>query len=83
MWQSVRKVHITETTFAMIKDLHLIVCGGNRVSQVEQFIVEDTTFEVVKGRGTALVLNEVTDASIARSSFLSNAHTSTFENYHN
>ena len=46
----------------------------NRVNQVEQFIVEDIIFEGVKGRGTALVLNEVTNASIARSSFLSNVH---------
>ena len=55
----------------------------NRVSQVEQFIVEDTIFEGVEGRGTALVLNQVTDASIARSSFLSNVHASTFENHNN
>ena len=35
----------------------------------------------MEGRGTALVLNEVTDASIARSLFLSNTHSSMFE-YH-
>ena len=58
----------------MIRDLHFIGCGGNRVSQVEQFIVEDTIFEGMEGRGTALTLNEVTDASIVRSSFLSNTH---------
>ena len=75
------RFNISETTYAMIKDLHFVGCGGNRVSQVEQFIVEDTIFEGVEGRGTALVLNRVTDASIARSSFLSNVHASTFE-YH-
>ena len=54
----------------MIKDLHFVGCGGNRVGQVEQFILEDTIFEGVEGSpGTALVLNEVTDASIAPSSF--------------
>ena len=73
------RFNISETTFVMTKDLHFIGCGGNRVSQVEQFIVEDTIFEGVEGRGTALVLNEVTDANIARSSFLSNVHASTFE----
>ena len=72
---------ISETTFAMIKDLHFVGCGGNRVSQVEQFRVEDTIFEGVEGRGTALVLNQVTDASITRSSFLSNVHASTFEHH--
>ena len=75
------RFNISETTFAMIKDLHFVGCGGNKVSQVEQFIVEDTIFEGVEGRGTALMLNEVTDASIARSSFLSNIHASIFEDH--
>ena len=60
------RFNIIEITFATIKDLHFIGCGGNRVSQVEKFIVEDTIFEGVEGRGTALVLYEVTDASITR-----------------
>ena len=63
----------------MIKDLHFIGCGGNRVSQVEQFIVEDTIFEGLEGRGTALVLYAVTAASISNSSFVFNTHGSTFE----
>ena len=58
------RFNISETTFTMIKDLHFIGCGGNRVSQVEQFIVEDTIFEGMEGRGTALMLNEVTDAIV-------------------
>ena len=69
---------IRKMTFVTIKDLHFIGCGGNRVSQVEQFKVEDTIFEGVESRGTALVLNEVTDASITRSSFLSNIRDTTF-----
>ena len=48
----------------MIKDPHFIGCGCNGASQVEQFIVEDTIFEGVEGRGTTLVLKEVIDASI-------------------
>ena len=75
------RFNISETTFAMIKGLHFVGCGGNRVSQVEQFVVEDTIFEGVEGRGTGLVLNQVTDASIAKSSFLSNVHASTFEHH--
>ena len=75
------KFNISETTFAMVKDLHFVGCGGNGVSQVEQFIVENTIFEGVEGRGTALVLNKVTNASITRSSFLFNVHASIFEHY--
>ena len=33
------RINISETTFTMIKDLHFIGCGGNRVSQVEQKII--------------------------------------------
>ena len=69
---------ISEITFATIKGLHFFGCGGNRVSQVEQFIVEDAIFEGVEGRGRALVLNEVT-ASITKSSFLSSTQGSIFD----
>ena len=48
------RLDISEIKFAVIKDLHFIGCGGNRVSHVEQFIVEDTIFEGVEGRGRAL-----------------------------
>ena len=48
---------------------------------MEKFTVEDSIFEGVEGRGTALVLNQVTDANIARSSFLSNTHGNTFEHH--
>ena len=72
---------ISETTFVTIQSLHFIGCGGNRVSQVEQFIVEDTIFQRVEGRGTALVLNKVNVGSITQSSFLSNTHGSTFEHH--
>ena len=75
------RFNISETTFATIKDLHFVGCGGNSVSQVEQFIVEDTIFEGVEGRGRALVLNEVTVANIARNSFLLNAHSSTLQHH--
>ena len=38
------RFNISETIFATIKGLHFIGCGGNRVSQVEHFIIEDTIF---------------------------------------
>ena len=75
------RFNISEITFVTIKDLHFVGCGGNKVSQVKQFIVEDTIFEGVEGRGRALVLNKVTDASIARSSFLSNTCGNRFFRY--
>ena len=75
------RFNIGETTFATVRGLHFIGCGGNRVSQVEQFIVEDTIFQGVEGRGKALVLNEVSAANIVRSSFLSNMHSSKFEHH--
>ena len=73
------RFNISETKFAVIKDLHLIGCGGNRVSQVKQLIVEDTIFQGVEGKSTALELNKVNDAN---SSFLSSRHSNPFINKH-
>ena len=36
---------INETTFASIRGLHFIGCGGNTVTQVDQFVLEDTIFQ--------------------------------------
>ena len=72
---------INETTFASIKGLHFIGCGGNTVTQVDRFMLEDTIFQGVEGRGTALVLNVVSNASIVRSAFLSNTDGTISEHY--
>ena len=69
---------ISETIFASIKDLYFIGCGGNRVSQVEQLVVEDTIFQGVEGRGTALILIDVIEAKIASTSCFSNAYSAMF-----
>ena len=67
------RFNISDITFAAIKGLHFIGCGGNIVSNVEQFIIEDTIFQgMQKGKGTALVLNKVSNTSIGQSYFLSN-----------
>ena len=65
---------VTETTFATIKGIHFIGCGGNTVTRVEELAVEDTIFQGVEGegRGTALVLNEVNFTEIRECSFISN-----------
>ena len=76
-----RRFDISETTFVSIRGLHFIGRGGNTVTQVDQFVIEDTIFQGVEGRGTALVLNVVSDASIVRSAFISNTNGSRFEHY--
>ena len=65
---------VNETTFAAIKGVHFIGCGGNTVTSVEELVVEDTIFQGVEGegRGTALVLNEVNFTKIRECSFISN-----------
>ena len=65
---------VNETTFAKIKGIHFIGCGGNTVTRVEELVVEDTIFQGVEGvgRGTALVLNEVNVTKIRECSFISN-----------
>ena len=65
---------VNETTFATIKALHFIGCGGNTVTRVEELVVEDTSFQGVEGegRGTALVLNEVNFTTIRECMFISN-----------
>ena len=72
---------INVTTFVSIMGLHFIGCGSNTVTQVKQFVLEDTIFQGVEGGGTALVLNVVSDASIVRSAFISNTNGSRFEHY--
>ena len=63
---------INATTFVEIKGFHFIGCGGNTVTNVSQFILEDTILQGVEGRGTALILNEVAAAKMVRSSFCLN-----------
>ena len=65
---------VNETTFVAIKGLHFIGCGGNTVTSVEKFNIENTIFQGVagEGRGTALVLREVNFIKITDCSFISN-----------
>ena len=68
------RFNVNETTFATIKGLHFIGCGGNTVTRVEELVVEDTIFQGVEGegRGTALVLNQVNFTKIRECMFISN-----------
>ena len=63
---------INTTTFASIKGLHFIGCGGSTVTHVQELIVEGATFQGDEGesRRAALVLTEVSSAKIVRSTFI-------------
>ena len=65
---------VNNITFVVIKGVHFIGCAGNTVTTVEELIVNDTMFQGVqnKGRGTALVLDKVTLATIIKCQFISN-----------
>ena len=65
---------VNETTFATIKALHFIGCGGNTVTSVKELVVEDTIFQGMEGegKGTALVLNQVNFTKIRECMFISN-----------
>ena len=65
---------ISEMTFVVIKNLQFIGCSGNGVIQVEELVIEDTIFQGVEDRGTALTLNNITTARISSSLFHSNTH---------
>ena len=72
---------ISNATSAGIQDLHFIGCGGNSVSQVKQFVVIETIFQGVEDRGTALVLNGVTNSIIVRCSFVRNTYGSLIKHH--
>ena len=64
-------MHFSQSQSIHITDLEFIGCGGNQVTQVEQFLVTDTTFEGQLNSGTALKLIGTT-AQIVSSAFVSN-----------
>ena len=68
------RFNISEMISVTIKNLYFIGCVSNRVSQVEKLIVKDTIFQGVEGKGTEIVLSNVTTACIAGSVFHSNTH---------
>ena len=75
------KFMINGITSALIRGLHFVGCGGNRVTMTKELTVEDTIFEgtefddtshtTFQGSGTALSLDNVNYAFINRSRFYS------------
>ena len=74
--QSVR-FEISNADNATIIGLHFVGCGGNVISQVNQFELQYSTFEGMEGTRTALILNDTTMASIVSCYFLNNTVGST------
>ena len=71
------KFMINETISVLIRGLHFVECGGNRITMIEELTVDETIFEgmevddnTFEGSGTALVLDNVNYASINRSEFI-------------
>ena len=69
--QSARFTFETINVVSM-RGLVLFGCVNNEVTKVEQFTLEDCTFQGQERNGTGLELNEVSTAYIMRSSFSSN-----------
>ena len=62
--------NISMTVFVSIKDMQFIGCGPNAIAHVRRFILKDSTFLILPWVGSQLMLNEVANASILRSSFV-------------
>ena len=67
------RFRISETISVSLKDLHFISCGSNSVSRVKWLTITGTTFQGVQNRNTVLELNEVSNATIVETCFLSNS----------
>ena len=64
-------IHFNQSQHIRITNLEFIGCGGNQVTHVEEFVIQDTTFKGKDNSGTALELIETT-AQIINSTFESN-----------
>lgn len=79
------RFEISNANFVSVNGMHFYGCGGNEVSQVVNFIVEDAIFQGVEADGkssSSLVINEVNNASIQRSIFISNTPSSNISEQH-
>ena len=66
------RFNISDTIFVSVKDLHFIGCGSNSVSRVKWLTITGSTFQDVHDVRTVLLLNEISNANIVKSFFLSN-----------
>ena len=63
---------ISVVTSVSINGLHFVGCGNNSVSQAMQLTIEDVIFQSVKDKSMVLVINDVDNANVVRSSFMHN-----------
>ena len=63
--------NVSETNFVLIQNLYFSGCGGDtlEITQVEQFYLQDIIFHGTVSQGRALVMNNVSTASISDSLF--------------
>ena len=73
-------IKISNTTFISMTGLYFVGCGGVSISNVSQFVIQDTTFQGKEGRRRLLSLHMVTDVIIADSSFFSNRYNTLADN---
>ena len=62
-------IQFSQSQYILITDLEFIGCGGNKVENVDEFVVQDAMFKGQENSGTALELTAVT-AQIINSTFL-------------
>lgn len=59
------------TMYVSIQDMQFIGCGPVAIAHVHRFLLIDSIFQILPWAGKQLMLNEVANASILRSSFIS------------
>ena len=64
---------ISDAMSVSIKGLNFIGCGSNEVSHVTWLTIADSIFERAENKSTVLVFNDIVNANIVRSFFLSNS----------
>ena len=64
-------MHFNQSQHIHISNLEFIGCGGNLVEHVQEFVVQDTTYEGQQNSGTALELINTT-AQIINGTFINN-----------
>ena len=71
---------ISGATTVSMWSLHFLGCGGNIVTQVNHFLLQDTIFQGLNG-GTALILHEISMVNIIACSYFNNTQGSTIQEF--
>ena len=71
---------ISSATTVSVWGLHFIGCGGNRVTQVNNFLLQDTIFHGLEN-STALTLHEISTVNIIVCSYFNNIQGSNIQEF--